>query len=137
MDTLSNDQFDTVVATLVFSELSDDQRRFALKHTQRILRAGGRLIIADEVVPHKKVYRLIHSLLRLPLVAATFLVSRRLTRPVAHLAEEMNSAGFDIEIEQRSQAEAFAMVIGRKKNCETHSMEAKDKNSNSSAMTEG
>lgn len=137
MDNLPGDKFDAVVATLVFSELSDDERRFALKHAQRVLRSGARLIIADEVVPRKKVYRLIHFLARIPLVAITFLVSRRLTRPIAHLAEEMKSAGFDIDMEQRSQAEAFTLVIGRKKNSEARLMETKDKSSNSSVMMEG
>jgi ubiquinone/menaquinone biosynthesis C-methylase UbiE len=136
MDNLPHSTFDTVVATLVFSELSDDERRFALKHSHRVIKSNGRLIIADEVVPRKKLYRLIHSLLRLPLVVATFLISRRLTRPIAHLTEEVNSAGFDIEMEQRSQAEAFAMVIGRKKNSEMPSMVTKDKKGNSSVRRE-
>jgi len=42
--------FDTVVGTLVFSELSDDEIEYTLAECQRILRPGGQLLIADEVL---------------------------------------------------------------------------------------
>jgi demethylmenaquinone methyltransferase/2-methoxy-6-polyprenyl-1,4-benzoquinol methylase len=51
MDGFAGENFYSVVSTLVFSELNDDERRFALKHAARILRPGGSIVIADEVVP--------------------------------------------------------------------------------------
>ncbi len=43
--------FDVVVATLVFSELSDVEQVYALHEAWRLLRPNGRLIIVDEVRP--------------------------------------------------------------------------------------
>jgi demethylmenaquinone methyltransferase/2-methoxy-6-polyprenyl-1,4-benzoquinol methylase len=115
MDGLPDEHFDAVVSTLVFSELNDDERRFALKHAARILKPGGRIIIADEVVPLTPVHRLIHSLVRLPLLAVTFLVSSNSTRPIDDLVGEVTEAGFLIDKEVRSHGDSFAIVIGRKR----------------------
>ena len=43
--------FDAVVSTLLFSELSADEIDYALAECRRILRPGGQLLIADEVLP--------------------------------------------------------------------------------------
>jgi demethylmenaquinone methyltransferase/2-methoxy-6-polyprenyl-1,4-benzoquinol methylase len=58
MDNLPSASYDAVVSTLVFSELTDDERHFTLMHSKRILQPGGVLVIADEVVPHKSVQKL-------------------------------------------------------------------------------
>ncbi len=49
--TFEDDTFDAVVSTLVFSELSSDEIEYTLTECRRILRPGGRLSIADEVLP--------------------------------------------------------------------------------------
>jgi demethylmenaquinone methyltransferase/2-methoxy-6-polyprenyl-1,4-benzoquinol methylase len=115
MDGLTDANFDFVVSTLVFSELNDDERRFALKHAARVLRPGGRLIIADEVVPKSALRRLVHHIARLPLFAATYLVSGKSTHPINDLAREINAAGFIVEKESRSRGDSFAIVVGFKK----------------------
>ena len=115
MDDLPAEDFDAVVSTLVFSELNDDERRFALIHAVRLLRAGGLIVIADEVVPRKAVTRLLHAFLRLPLKALTYLVSGRSTHPLADLAREIGDAGFIVAKELRSHGDSFAVVTGRKK----------------------
>jgi demethylmenaquinone methyltransferase/2-methoxy-6-polyprenyl-1,4-benzoquinol methylase len=114
MDSLPDAKFDAVVSTLVFSELSDDERRFALKHAARVLKRGGQIIVADEVVPRTAWRRIIQSVVRLPLVALTYLVSRTSTRPIADLVAEMTEAGFAIKKEVRSHGDAFAIVVGFK-----------------------
>jgi ubiquinone/menaquinone biosynthesis C-methylase UbiE len=118
MDGLPGEHFDAVVSTLVFSELNDDERRFALKHAARILKPGGRIIIADEVVPLTAGHRLIHSIVRLPLLAVTYLVSSHSTCPINDLVGEVTGAGFIVDKEVRSHGDAFAIVIGRKRNGE-------------------
>jgi len=50
-DNLTPESFDVIVSTLVFSELSDEERRFVLDECRTLLAPGGQLIIADEVVP--------------------------------------------------------------------------------------
>lgn len=113
MDGLPSAFYDAVVATLVFSELSEDERRFALKHSLRVLKHGGILVIADEVVPRKAVGKLLQFLTRIPMLALAYLVSRTSTRPLADLPGEMKTAGFTIQKEVRTQGDAFAEVVAR------------------------
>jgi len=114
MDGFGGENFDSVVSTLVFSELNDDERHFALKHAARILRPGGTIVIADEVVPKRAARRLIHTATRLPLLALTYLISGKSTHPIGDLAGEMGRAGFRIDKEVRSRGDSFAIVVGRK-----------------------
>ncbi len=113
MDTLPASRFDVVVATLVFSELSDDERRFGLKHATRVLKPGGILVIADEVRPRPAGKRILQALARAPAVALTYLVSRETTYPIDDLPGEMERAGFTLEKEVLRHGGAFALVVGR------------------------
>ncbi len=110
MDSLPYAYYDAVVSTLVFSELTADERAYALEHAARALKPGGLLVIADEVVPRKTSAKILQSALRIPLLAATYLVSRAATRPIADLACEVAEAGFRVEREVRSHGGAFALV---------------------------
>jgi cyclopropane fatty-acyl-phospholipid synthase-like methyltransferase len=110
MDGLPSSHYDAVVATLVFSELNADERRYAIVHSARVLKPGGRLVIADEVVPRRMAARILQSVVRAPMLAATYLVSRSSTRPIADLAGELAAAGFRVEEEVRSHGDAFARV---------------------------
>lgn len=113
MDSFPDSSYDAVVSTLAFSELSDDARHFALKHSARILKPHGLILIADEVVPQNKLKKVLHAIIRIPMLLATYLVSRTTSHPIADLAGEISSAGFTIQKEIRSQGDSFAMVVGR------------------------
>ena len=113
MDSLPTADYDSVVAALVFSELSDDERRFALKHAKRILKPGGLMAIADEVIPRTTLQKFMHLLFRLPMLLATYLVTRTFTRALRNPSEDLITAGFKIEKEIRSHGDAFAVVTGR------------------------
>ena len=113
MDGLPDSHYQTVISALVFSELSDDERRFALKHSARTLKPDGLLVIADEVVPRKTVNRVLHTIVRIPMMLAAYLVSRATTQPITDLTGEISAAGFTIEKEIRTHGDAFAMVVGR------------------------
>ncbi|MFO7558261.1 MAG: corrinoid protein-associated methyltransferase CpaM [Desulfobacterales bacterium] len=114
MDRFREEQFDAIVSTLVFSELSDDERRFALKQAKRILKPGGMIIIADEVVPKTLFRKLLHTVTRLPMLALTYLVSSSSTRPILDLSGELAGADFSIQKEIRSHGDSFAMTVGIK-----------------------
>ncbi len=114
MDALPAGGYDAVVSTLVLSELSDDQQRFALEHAARVLVPGGRLIIADEVVPRTSARRFLYRLVRAPALAATYIVTGEKTRPVADLACEIRRAGFVLDGEVRSHGGAFAVVCAHR-----------------------
>ncbi len=113
MDGLPTNDYDGVVATLVFSELSDDERQFALKHAQRVLKPHGIIVIADEAVPRKKLQKISHLLFRIPMLLATYLVTRTTTRPLLNPERELTAAGFIVEKEIRSHGDSFAIVTGR------------------------
>ncbi|MFC1516913.1 corrinoid protein-associated methyltransferase CpaM [Thermodesulfobacteriota bacterium] len=115
MDGFPDSNFDAVVSTLVFSELNNNERRFALEHAARVLRPGGHIVIADEVVPRKAMRRFLHAAVRLPLLVATYLVTGASTRPVDDLSGQMSEVGFCVVKETRSHGDSFAIVFGFKK----------------------
>jgi hypothetical protein len=45
------------------------------------------------------------------MLAATYLVSRTSTHPIADLPGELKAAGFTVKKEIRSQGDAFALVV--------------------------
>ncbi len=112
MDRFRDEQFDAVVSTLVFSELNEDERRFALEQAKRILKPQAAIIIADEVVPKTFFRRLLHTVIRIPILTVTYLVSSSSTRPIPDFSGELVRAGFSIQKEIRSHGDSFAMFVG-------------------------
>ena len=113
MDGLPANHYDGVVATLLFSELSEDERQFALKHAQRVLKPHGIIVIADEAVPRRKLQKISHLLFRIPMLLATYLITRATTRPLQNPERELTMAGFSVEKEIRSHGDSFTIVTGR------------------------
>jgi demethylmenaquinone methyltransferase/2-methoxy-6-polyprenyl-1,4-benzoquinol methylase len=114
MDKLADERFDLVMSTLVFSELSRDERTYALRHSYRVLKTGGHLAIADEVRPDHLAKRLAHGAVRIPLLIATFALTQTTTNAVEGLSELVAEAGFRIESERRSSLDSFLYLIARK-----------------------
>jgi len=115
MDEFPDKAYDVVVSTLVFSEFTDDERRYALFHSQRVLKPGGMLIIADEVKPDVRALRVLHNAIRTPMVLVTYLISSSSTKPLENIREEIEGAGFMVEMEEKSHARAFVIIKGVKK----------------------
>jgi ubiquinone/menaquinone biosynthesis C-methylase UbiE len=88
--------YDTVMCGLCLSELSGDEVRYTLKQVARILRPGGLLLVADEIKPQGLGKRLIHSLVRAPLVVLTYVITQQTTHPASNLAKKLKAAGFTI-----------------------------------------
>jgi demethylmenaquinone methyltransferase/2-methoxy-6-polyprenyl-1,4-benzoquinol methylase len=88
--------FDAVVSTLVFSELSADEIEYTLAECRRILRPGGQLLIADEVLPDSWWGRIATWLVRLPFALLAFLLTQNTTHRVVGLGERIGDAGFEI-----------------------------------------
>ena len=86
--------FDLIVSTLVFSELPPDEQRFVLEACGRLLAPGGRLLIADEVVPAGFLSRLLYFLVRLPLVFLTWLLTRTTTAALRDFESLLAQTGF-------------------------------------------
>ncbi len=111
MDHFQENSFDLVASTLVFSELSSDEQRYALKHAKRALKPEGRLVIADEVRPRSFIHRLLHTLVRLPMLIITFILTQTTTKAVEGAEDLIREAGFKIEKAERRSFDSFLYLV--------------------------
>jgi 2-polyprenyl-3-methyl-5-hydroxy-6-metoxy-1,4-benzoquinol methylase len=86
--------FDVIVSTLLFSELPAEVGHYALLEAAQLLKPGGRLLIADEMVPKTTWKRLIYWAVRLPLLLLTWLLTRSGTTPLREFSRSLAQAGF-------------------------------------------
>jgi len=105
--------YDAVMTGLCLSELSHDEIRYTLEQVRRILRPGGLLLIADEVTPRGRVRRLLHALLRAPLVVLTYVITQQTTHAIANLTERLRKAGLVIESTHASGLGSFLEIVAR------------------------
>ncbi len=109
-DRFGETTLDAIVFCLVFSELSPDEQAYALDIARSRLMLGGHLVIADETLPSSKPQRAWYRLRRLPLVAATYLLTQASTRPIEYLADRIRSAGFGQVEETRLWKDTLVIV---------------------------
>ena len=107
--------FDVATASLVFSELSEDEQRYALAQAHRVLKSEGRLVVADETRPQGFFRRILYHLVRFPLALITFLFTQTTTRPVTDLEKKVSEAGFDIEKVERRNLRSFFILYATKR----------------------
>jgi demethylmenaquinone methyltransferase/2-methoxy-6-polyprenyl-1,4-benzoquinol methylase len=113
-DRFAPDSFDAVVSCLTFSELSPDERAYVLRIALRLLRPGGSLVVADEVLPRCRASRVWRRVRRLPVVLATWALTQTSTHPIEGLADAARAAGFADVVEERLGHGDFAIVSGRR-----------------------
>jgi demethylmenaquinone methyltransferase/2-methoxy-6-polyprenyl-1,4-benzoquinol methylase len=111
LDTLEPDaSFDAVCSSLCFSELTSDERVYALKHAHRLLRSGGLLLLADEVRP-SGLARIAVGAVRLPLVLLTWLLTQTTTRAVPDLPGLVLQCGFEVITVRTALLGSWAEVV--------------------------
>jgi demethylmenaquinone methyltransferase/2-methoxy-6-polyprenyl-1,4-benzoquinol methylase len=113
IDSLERGSFDVVMSGLCFSELGENEIAFALREIRRILSAGGLLMIADEIRPSNLLSRIAHGLIRVPLVALTYLITGLTTHALDNLPERVTDAGFSIESVRTSAMGSFMELVAR------------------------
>jgi demethylmenaquinone methyltransferase/2-methoxy-6-polyprenyl-1,4-benzoquinol methylase len=109
-----DESLDKVVSTLVFSELSNDERLYVLEESKRILRKNGLLIIADETRPRSIFSRMIYALVRIPVAILTFIFTQAIFHSVKDLEKSIRNAGFRIISNQKQFLGAFETIIAQK-----------------------
>ena len=93
LDAEEGGTYDAVTSGLCLSELSEDELRYTLEQVARILRPGGLLLVADEIRPRPLFARLLHALVRAPLVALTWLLTQQTTHRLRDLPDLLSRAG--------------------------------------------
>jgi len=86
--------FDLIVSTLVFSELPPDEQDFVLEACGKLLAPGGRLLIADEVIPGGLLRKSLFYIVRAPLTLLTWLLTRTTTAALRDFDSSLAGAGF-------------------------------------------
>lgn len=76
IDSLPQGSFDFVVATLVLSELTEQEVEFVLREARRLLSPHGQLLVGDEVAPRGRLARILFRLFRFPLELLTYLITQ-------------------------------------------------------------
>ncbi len=114
LDEFPSNSFDVVTSTLVFSELYESEQKYVLGHAFRILKPGGALILADEVIPTKKLKRIAHALIAAPLKLITFILTQTTTKPVRNLVKKVEEAGFTIQQIENYQLDSFQLIYAKK-----------------------
>lgn len=114
LDTEAAESYDVVMSGLCFSELSEEELDYTLKEMMRILKPGGFLLIADEVVPRNPLKRVFVWLIRLPLLLITYLLTQTTTRAIKGLPEKIEKAGFVIESIRFNRLEDFVEIVAKK-----------------------
>ena len=113
-DRFAEEVFDAIVSCLVFSELTPDELSHVLRIAHTGLRAGGQLVVADEVAPATPGRRLWRRVRRLPIAGLTYLLTQATTRPLEGLQEEMRGAGFEAIETQAVRPGNLTIVSGRR-----------------------
>ncbi|MFX0094616.1 MAG: HgcAB-like fusion protein [Candidatus Hodarchaeota archaeon] len=113
LDEFPANSFDVITSTLVFSELHDSEQRYVLAHAFRILKPDGALILADEVIPPKKLKKLAHTLIAAPLNFITFLLTQTSTKPVHNLDKKILDSGFEIQKTEQYQMDSFELIYAK------------------------
>lgn len=103
-----------VVSTLVFSELSEREQRFALRESFRILKSNGKIILADDVKPRSFRNRFLYYIIRVPLAVITFIFTKTTTRPVKNLRQKITDAHFRIEYTSRYFLDSLELIVAVK-----------------------
>jgi len=111
MDTLfTENSFDLIVSTMVFSELYSEERALVLYQIKKLLKPNGKLVIAVEVQPNNLFKRIAHFIVRLPLVVLTYIIAQTGTKPATNISKEVTKSGFSIIKEERSFLDSFIIL---------------------------
>ncbi len=105
--------FDVIASTLAFSEFPPEVQRYALREAAQLLRPGGQLLIADEMLPAGAWARFVFWLVRLPLLILTWLLTRTTTKPLRSFSETLIEAGFIPAVKESHLGGSLQLISAR------------------------
>lgn len=112
LDKFDDSGFDIISSALCFSELSDNERKYTLKHIIRLLNKDGKFILIEEVVPGSFWKKMLFWMVRIPLIIITYILTQTTTRPLKDLDQYITDNGF-VAID-RSQKGNLVAIISEK-----------------------
>ncbi|MBW2280766.1 MAG: class I SAM-dependent methyltransferase [Deltaproteobacteria bacterium] len=111
IDALPDASYDVAVASLCLSDMGASERAFVLRALAAVVRPGGAVVIADEVVPNGGLRRAVHALVRVPQAALGWLLAGAVSSPLRDPAAELRQAGLRVQSERRWLGGTLALVV--------------------------
>lgn len=108
------EEFDAIVSTLMLGEIGENFVPFVLADCHRLLRPGGRLIVADEVLPENALRRALYVAYMVFFWMPQFLILRRAFFPMRGLDRMIVEAGFEISGTEIWRGQSLLLVVARK-----------------------
>lgn len=106
--------YDAVTIVLVLSEMGEDEVAYTLAQCWRVLGCGGRILVADEVVPRCTFWRAASVLLRFPWSVLSWLLAGTTSRPIGQLQARLEQAGFRVARQQEYLLGTLRLVEARR-----------------------
>ena len=89
--------FDLIVASFSMSEMQPAEQEYLLRACRELLKEGGNLLIADEVLPSGWAARILYTVVRLPMLLITWFLTRTTTHPLREIRETLERAGYSVD----------------------------------------
>lgn len=107
--------FDVATATFTLSELSRDEAALAVRAMAEAVRPGGRVILADEAVPHATTLRLLAALQRLVTAVLAFAILQEGASTHRHpLSALLEESGLFIQQDTSFRHGALRLVVAER-----------------------
>jgi ubiquinone/menaquinone biosynthesis C-methylase UbiE len=106
--------FDYIISTAALGEFPREYLIYIFQQCHRILKPGGRLIVADEVRPNGFWAKLFQTLVMVAVWIPQFLVVRRVCYPIKDLDKIIARAGFQINRTQKYGWNSFLLIDAKR-----------------------
>lgn len=115
IEQLGSERFDRIVATLSFSEFSENELDLVLRASAILLRTGGKLVVSDEVPPACWWKRVLARFIRWPLATITFLFTQNTTHVLKGFEDRLERSGFRILYRKQYLFGTLALIVSEKR----------------------